>query len=72
MKLLQLDITKAKAGLGWTPRWHLEETVARTMRWYAAYYEGADPRELRLLCRQQIDEYLTAGANALDRERELP
>lgn len=52
--LLNLDIRKAKRVLGWKPRWNFEETVARTVEWYAAVRAGADPRAVT---RKQIDEY---------------
>jgi CDP-glucose 4,6-dehydratase len=38
-KLLYLDSSKAKAGLGWRPVWTLQEAVATTARWYQAYLE---------------------------------
>jgi CDP-glucose 4,6-dehydratase len=52
--LLRLSIDKAYARLGWSPRWGFDETVARTVEWYRAFYAGEDVREL---CRRQIADY---------------
>ena len=43
--LLQLEISKARHQLGWEPRWNFATTVARTIRWYRAVHEGANPIE---------------------------
>lgn len=40
--VLRLSIELAQAGLGWRPRWRLDETIARTARWYRAHEEHAD------------------------------
>ncbi len=56
--LLRLDIEKAEARLGWTPRWRFEETFRRTVEWYRAFHGGAGPDALAALCRRQIAEYL--------------
>jgi len=34
--VLRLAIDRARAELGWQPRWRLEETLQRTARWYRA------------------------------------
>ena len=52
--LLMLNIEKAKAKLGWAPRWNFETAVAKTMQWYRQTHEGADPVELSLA---QIAEF---------------
>jgi CDP-glucose 4,6-dehydratase len=41
-KTLRIAIDKAVATLGWRPRWHLDETVRRTVGWYRSFYE--DPK----------------------------
>ena len=41
-KTLRIAIDKAVSALGWRPRWHLEETVSRTVEWYRNFYE--DPK----------------------------
>ncbi len=39
--LLRLDSGKARAQLGWRPRWRLDDALARTTEWYRQYYQGA-------------------------------
>lgn len=51
---LKLDCSKAKARLGWQPRWHLEEALGAIIDWHRAYREGRDMRELTL---RQIRAY---------------
>ena len=45
---LKLDCSKARARLGWQPRWHLERALEETVGWYRAYCTGADVRKLSL------------------------
>ncbi|SCM79279.1 CDP-glucose 4,6-dehydratase [uncultured Pleomorphomonas sp.] len=52
--LLGLSIEKARAVLGWTPRWSVAEAVEKTIRWYRAVHDGADARALTL---SQIEAY---------------
>ena len=52
--LLNLDITKAREVLGWTPRWNFETTVEKTVEWYAAVAAGARAAELTA---RQIRDY---------------
>jgi CDP-glucose 4,6-dehydratase len=42
--LLRLDSSKARARLGWSPRWTLAETLANTVAWYKAFYSCHDVR----------------------------
>ncbi|MEO8797031.1 MAG: CDP-glucose 4,6-dehydratase [Polyangiaceae bacterium] len=58
--LLRLSIDKAFARLGWSPRWNFEETVTRTVDWYAAQRKNSDPAALRDLTRAQIAAYSAA------------
>ena len=51
---LKLDCSKAKAKLGWHPRWNLEKALDSVIEWTAAYKENKD---LRKICLQQIEEY---------------
>jgi CDP-glucose 4,6-dehydratase len=44
--LLLLNIAKAKEVLGIIPRWHLGETVTKTMSWYQQFLADLDPRKL--------------------------
>lgn len=58
--LLQLDCAKARAKLGWKPRFRFEETIAFTSTWYAAWQQG---KEMKTFTRSQIREYVALGAN---------
>jgi CDP-glucose 4,6-dehydratase len=51
---LNLVWDKAHHLLGWSPRWGFAKTVEKTIAWYRAAAEGADPAELT---RRQIAEY---------------
>lgn len=51
---LKLDCSKAKAELGWLPRWPLEKALDSIIEWTLAYQDGRDMREV---CLQQIAEY---------------
>jgi CDP-glucose 4,6-dehydratase len=53
--LLSLEISKAREKLGVNPRWNLDETIARTMRWYRQYRDGASAH---LLCEADIAEFI--------------
>ena len=55
---LKLDISKARAELGWTPRWNLDDALRRIVEWERARGEG---RDLRALCLEQISRYQAAG-----------
>jgi CDP-glucose 4,6-dehydratase len=46
--LLRLDSSKARARLGWIPRWGLDETLSNTVEWYKAFYFGGDVNALTL------------------------
>lgn len=52
-KLLALDITKARFELGWKPKWNIEQTIEKTVEWYAAYQR----QDVYQLCINQIREY---------------
>lgn len=53
--LLKLDCSKAKAELGWFPRWDLDETLQRTVAWHKAWLQGANMIEHTL---QDINHYM--------------
>ncbi|NGM83669.1 CDP-glucose 4,6-dehydratase [Paenibacillus sp. 7124] len=55
---LKLDCSKAKARLGWRPRWNLDTALAQTAAWYKAYLNGEDMLEF---CRAQIGGFEQAG-----------
>jgi CDP-glucose 4,6-dehydratase len=46
--LLRLDSSKSRALLGWRPRWNIDQTLARTVEWYKAFYNGEDVRACAL------------------------
>ncbi len=51
---LKLDCSKAKAELGWTPKWDIEKSLKATIDWYKAWFSKEDVRQL---CLDQIEEY---------------
>jgi CDP-glucose 4,6-dehydratase len=57
--LLQLDAAKARARLGWRPRWNLDAAVRATVEWHRDWLAGADMRARTL---GQIDQYCAAAA----------
>jgi CDP-glucose 4,6-dehydratase len=50
---LKLDCSKAKAELGWQPRWNLETALDSIIDWTKAY---ADKQDVREACVRQIEE----------------
>jgi len=54
--LLQLDSTKARTLLQWTPVWGLDEGLKQTAQWYRAHQEKGE-----VLSRQQLDAYVAAA-----------
>jgi len=55
---LKLDSSKAKAHLGWRPRWNLQTTLDMTLTWHQAWKQGSD---MAAMSTQQIQEYEAAG-----------
>ena len=51
---LKLDSSKARARLGWRPRWALEAAMRRIVEWQHAMLDGADMRQVTL---NQIRDY---------------
>lgn len=52
--LLNLDISKAKTYLKWSPVWNAETTVGETVKWYKKYnYQNSYE-----ICKSQIDQYM--------------
>ena len=60
--VLRLDASAAHTKLGWQPVWGLDETLARTARWYRRYHE-----EGQLDSMEDLAAY-TADAHRLDLE----
>ncbi|WP_129128413.1 CDP-glucose 4,6-dehydratase [Geomonas oryzae] len=58
---LKLDCSKAKAKLGWRPRWSLETTLDKIVDWTLAYQRGDDLREI---CLEQISAYTAADSES--------
>jgi len=53
---LKLDCAKAKARLGWEPRWNLASTLEMIVVWQRAYLTQADMRQITL---NQISQYIS-------------
>jgi len=51
---LKLDIAKAKAGLGWSPRMELSQALDWVVEWSKQRQSGAD---MRAICVNQIRAY---------------
>ena len=56
--ILKLDSSKAKARLGWIPRWNLQMALGMTLDWHQSWKRGA---EMASVSKQQIHEYEAAG-----------
>lgn len=54
--VLRLDASAARAKLGWQPVWEVDETVARTARWYRRYHE-----EGQLDSAEDLEAYVAAA-----------
>ena len=55
---LKLDSSKARARLGWQPRWDLQAALARTVEWHDGWRSGRDMHALTLA---QIATYRTGA-----------
>ncbi|MED5619806.1 CDP-glucose 4,6-dehydratase [Ideonella sp. BN130291] len=53
--LLKLDCSKARQRLHWQPRWPLDTTLQRIVRWHQAWLARAD---MRTHCLQEINDYV--------------
>lgn len=52
---LKLDCSKLKATFGWSPRWHIDEAIGKTVEWTRVWLSGGDvPAEMD----RQIGEYM--------------
>lgn len=52
---LKLDCSKIKRELGWSPRWHIDEAIAKTVEWSKGYQNNSD---INAIMAAQIREYL--------------
>jgi CDP-glucose 4,6-dehydratase len=51
---LRLDSSRARAQLGWRPKWALDEALCKTVEWFQAWKACADMRRVTF---EQIDAY---------------
>ncbi len=51
---LKLDISKARARLGWQPSWRLADALQHIVTWHQAWL---DQQDVRALCLKQIAQY---------------
>lgn len=58
--LLQLDITRAREELGFSPIYNVERAVEDTVDWYKSRYTGNNIRDLT---ERQIDRFVTTAAD---------
>lgn len=58
---LRLDCSRARALLGWSPRWTLQVALEHIVAWHRAYHSGKNLRQLTL---QQIAQYQSGGTVA--------
>ena len=52
--MVRLDSSRARAELGWAPRWDLASGLDATVSWYDAYRAGED---MRAVCLRQIEAF---------------
>jgi len=52
--VVRLDSSRARAELGWAPRWDLASGLDATVSWYEAYRDG---RDMRAVCLGQIEAF---------------
>lgn len=54
---LKLDCSKARAELGWGPRWDLSQALQAIIVWHKAHGALKGGQDMRSLCLQQINAY---------------
>lgn len=57
-RLLYLDTSKAKSGLGWKPQLNLADAISLTAKWYKAFLLDDSPDNLTQITDQQIVQIL--------------
>ena len=55
--MLKLDSSKAKAHLGWRPRWNLHTALQMTLAWHHAWKDNTDMADISI---EQIQQYEAA------------
>jgi len=55
-KFLHLDISKARAKLGWQPAWKLSYTLEKIVAWHSAWLKGEN---MKSVCLADITEYMS-------------
>jgi len=55
---LRLDCSRIKSVLGWSPRWNIDNAVAKTVEWSKCYLSGDD---ICSVMDRQIEEYCNNG-----------
>jgi CDP-glucose 4,6-dehydratase len=53
-RVVRIDSDRARAELGWAPRWVLASGLDATVSWYEAYRDGDD---MRAVCLRQIEAF---------------
>ena len=56
---LKLDCSKVKKTFGWSPRWHVEEAIEKTVEWSKVYFAGGD---IPACMDKQINEFFRLGS----------
>ena len=59
-RYLKLDISKARAGLRWTPRWSLAQALESIVAWHRAWLAGADMHQY---CNTELERFVAAPLN---------
>ena len=54
-KNLKLDISKARAFLGWAPTWSLSKTLEKISLWHLGFREG---RDMQAECIGEIEDFI--------------
>jgi len=57
-QLLRLDISRARAELGWRPRLDAQQALDWSREWYQCWRQRGDDFDAAGLCQQQIDDYM--------------
>jgi CDP-glucose 4,6-dehydratase len=61
-RYLKLDISKARAGLGWAPRWDLGQALDSIVAWHRAWLADVD---MHAYCLAELERFAAAGTLSL-------